>query len=221
MSFEAITSIAQAEADARSVIQDAEAQARQMVLDAENSGKAAIEDAVRQARAKREDLAKETEAKIDARREEILNSKSDYKEATGKIWYVSNKGSDENDGASDKTPVATIARAHELANAGDAILFERGGMWRGSWGSKEGIIYSAYGKGPKPIMNGNVEGNGTGAENWTLVEGTTNIYKYAKKMLDIGNIIYNDGARIIGSLDGTFDSGAAHVVVAFDLPIVE
>ena len=144
-----------------------------------------------------EKFLKETEAKIDARREEILNSKSDYKEATGKIWYVSNKGSDENDGASDKTPVATIARAHELANAGDAILFERGGMWRGSWGSKEGIIYSAYGEGPKPIMNGNVEGNGAGESNWTLVEGTTNIYKFKKNMLDVGNIIYNDGEKTV------------------------
>ena len=66
MSFDAISTIAKAEADARAAVADAEAQARQMVLDAENSGKAAIEDAVKNARAKREDLARETESRIAA-----------------------------------------------------------------------------------------------------------------------------------------------------------
>lgn len=45
MTFEAIRSIAQAEAEAKQMLQDADARSRQMLQDAEKEGKAAIETA--------------------------------------------------------------------------------------------------------------------------------------------------------------------------------
>ena len=63
MTFEAITSIAQAETEAKEMIASAESRARQMVIDAEKEGKAAIETAKAMAAdecAKIENSAQET-----------------------------------------------------------------------------------------------------------------------------------------------------------------
>ena len=49
MSFEAITSIAQAEAAAKAAVAEAEAKAKQLVSDAQSAGKAAVEAAVSKA----------------------------------------------------------------------------------------------------------------------------------------------------------------------------
>ena len=49
MSFEAIASITQAEADAKASVAQADAKARQMRIDAENAGKAAIDAAAAKA----------------------------------------------------------------------------------------------------------------------------------------------------------------------------
>lgn len=45
MSYEAITSVTRAEAEAKATIQSAEAKAKQMLIDAENAGKAAVDAA--------------------------------------------------------------------------------------------------------------------------------------------------------------------------------
>lgn len=45
MSYEAITSVTQAETEAKITVQNAEAKAKQMLADAENAGKAAVEAA--------------------------------------------------------------------------------------------------------------------------------------------------------------------------------
>ncbi len=66
MTFEAITSIAQAETEAKEMIASAESKARQMLIDAEKEGKAAIETAKAMAAdecAKIENSAQETAAK--------------------------------------------------------------------------------------------------------------------------------------------------------------
>lgn len=112
----------------------------------------------------------------------------------GKRIYISNKGSDENDGLSEKTPVATVAAAQKIAKAGDAILFERGGEWRVNFTTVSGVSYGAYGVGAKPLINGNTTGDAADPSLWTLVPGTTNIYTYRDKLRDVGNLIYNGGA---------------------------
>lgn len=41
--------------------------------------------------------------------------------------------------------------------SGDAVFFERGGLWRGYLDCAEGVTYSAYGQGEKPRIYGSPE----------------------------------------------------------------
>lgn len=56
MSYEAITSVTQAEAAAKTAVANAEAKAKQMLTDAENAGKAAIEAACVKAESELQEL---------------------------------------------------------------------------------------------------------------------------------------------------------------------
>lgn len=50
---------------------------------------------------------------------------------TGTAYYISNSGSDENDGLSPETAFATPAALKNVGlQSGDAVFFERGGIWR-------------------------------------------------------------------------------------------
>lgn len=85
---------------------------------------------------------------------------------SGNIYYVSESGSDSNDGLSELKPLKTLYGVSGLSlNAGDAVLFERGGVYRtskkytdgSSFILKSGVSYGAYGKGQKPVINGSFE----------------------------------------------------------------
>src|SRR5699024_12207162 len=88
---------------------------------------------------------------------------------TGTAYYISNGGSDENDGLSPVTAFATPAALDNVTlQYGDAVFFERGSVWRGVslpssavW--TEGVTFSAYGEGEKPRFLGSLE-NGTRSE---------------------------------------------------------
>lgn len=73
-------------------------------------------------------------------------------------YYVSNLGNDANNGLTPSTAWATIAKVNSSMasfNAGDSILFEKGGTFVGTLNvAKSGIIFSAYGSGNKPIITG-------------------------------------------------------------------
>ncbi len=150
-----------------------------------------------------EKVMNEYAQKIDARIAEIRATKSAY-EVKGKKIYVSASGNDANDGLSEATPVKTLTKATSLATTGDAVLLKRGDMWRERFKTKGGVTYSAYGEGAKPVINANVHGDVADESLWTLVEGTTNIWKYAKNIPDVGNIIvdggYENGGKTIERL---------------------
>lgn len=94
----------------------------------------------------------------------------DTVKATGKTYYLSNRGSDDNDGLSSDTPWASLAKLRDVSDElqpGDAVLFERGSVWRKElprtveeaatdmlFYGREGVSYGAYGTGRKPIFNG-------------------------------------------------------------------
>ncbi len=123
---------------------------------------------------------------------EILNSKTNVL-VFGTSYYVSNNGNDSNDGKSPEKAWKSLSKVNSAAlQEGDAVFFERGGLWRGQISAKRGVTYSAYGEGEKPKLYGSLY-NGTGAENWTLVEGTTNIWKFKTGMIDTGTVVFNDG----------------------------
>jgi hypothetical protein len=76
-------------------------------------------------------------------------------------FYVSNSGSDSNNGTSTSTPWQTIAHVNaQTFAAGDSILFQDGGTWReellppSSGTSGSPITFGSYGTGAQPIING-------------------------------------------------------------------
>ncbi len=75
---------------------------------------------------------------------------------TGQKWYISEKnGDDNNDGKTPETACKTLAglmNKLRFPKAGTAILFERGGVYRGTFLVMKGIIYGSYGEGNKPIL---------------------------------------------------------------------
>lgn len=151
-------------------------------------------------------------AEVTEKREKILNTqptivKGDTyipgKTYTGKAYYISNNGNDENDGLSPETAWATLDRINNSIaydevpiESGDAIFFERGGFWRGYllvWWAKD-ITVSAYGKGEKPIITTSPE-SGADEEKWELVYQGKNgekIWKFYRDMTDTGMVVLND-----------------------------
>lgn len=111
---------------------------------------------------------------------------------SGTAYYVSPNGNDANDGKTPETAWATISRvnAFEYA-AGDAVLFERGGLWRGQIRAKNGVTYSAYGSGAKPKIFNSTDGTDG---KWVETD-YPNVWKYDKKLSceDVGIVVFNDG----------------------------
>ena len=176
-------------------------------------------------------------AQADELRESILNSPSEYTVGEGgTIYYVSPDGNDNNDGKSPETAWKTLDKVNSAAvtwdgmydnpsfpefrwasdhpearavlEPGDVVLFQRGGQWRGVLRTVSGVTYSAYGGGAKPEILCSPE-NGAGEEKWTLVEGTTNVWKFYRPLQDCGGIMLEceDGcavaAKHVAFWDGT------------------
>ena len=111
----------------------------------------------------------------------------------GTAYYVSNDGSDANNGLSPQTAWATLQKVNTAhLSRGDGVYFERGGTWRGQLWAQEGVVYSAYGEGAKPNIFASPE-NGADAGKWSLLEGTDNIWVYHVNMMDCGILVFNDG----------------------------
>ena len=152
--------------------------------------------------------AKEVQELFDKRVEEIKTAPNGKFETKGNTYYVSSStGNDSNSGTSPEAPFATAKKASAAASNDDIVLFKRGDMWRESWETTAGVTYSAYGEGEKPLFNGNSLGDLADESKWTLLEGTTNIWKLSEKTTDIGNIIINGGEKtfekIAPKLSGT------------------
>lgn len=123
----------------------------------------------------------------------IVAAKSEYP-TTGKIYYVSNNGDNDNDGLSPETPWRTLSRlagikGRATIKAGDAVLFERGGEWRGSLDCIGGVTYSAYGEGAKPIINSSKR-NYADVKYWTETE-YENVYKCALPPTNVGIMAFD------------------------------
>ncbi len=112
---------------------------------------------------------------------------------TGNIYYVSNDGNDEKDG---KTPLTAWKSLQRVSDAelsqGDAVLFRRGDLFRGSIKARSGVTYSAYGKGEKPRLYGS-EFSLADPALWEEYDREHHIWKCTKRVLDSGTLVFNDG----------------------------
>lgn len=131
--------------------------------------------------------------KSDALKFEILNSESKAGLAVGTVYYVSNGGNDMNNGRTPQNAWASLFKvSHADIKSGDIVLFERGGIWRGSLITKEGITYSAFGNGNKPQIIGSLQ-NYSIRDKWkeTII---LNVYVYDQEFSnDAGLLVFNQG----------------------------
>ena len=135
---------------------------------------------------------------VDERKKAIMDSTEEIS-YTGKAYYVSNSGNDDNDGLSVLTSWATLEKVRTAKlEAGDAVFFERGCFFRGWLECAQGVVYSAYGSGDKPILTESPE-SGVGSEKWSLFaegENGEKIWVYHTDMSDCGNIIFNNAESV-------------------------
>ena len=139
-----------------------------------------------------EKILKEIEARSAARREEI-RSRADTAVVSGKTYYVSADGNDENDGTSPATAWRTLSRVNEAELApGGCVLFRRGDVFRGQLRACAGVTYAAFGEGKKPCIFG-WEENLADPALWEAFDGDLHIWKYKKPILDVGTLVFNEG----------------------------
>ena len=143
--------------------------------------------------ANEDDLAR-LRAATDARIVEIRGTANMTIPTGATVYYVSNNGSDSNNGTSPSTAWRTLDKVNsaKLA-AGSYVCFERGGLWRGKLTAQAGVTYTAYGTGAKPILYGSPE-NGADPTKWKK-SGTKNIWYYegSEKWGDVGTLVFNEG----------------------------
>ncbi len=147
-------------------------------------------------------LKEELLVKADTRRDAIRASKSTIEKAeefklgetySGKAYFLSPNGNDDNDGLRPETAWATLEKVNEVSmDPGDAVFFQRGGIWYGQLKAQPGVTYSAYGEGVKPGLYGNSK-EASDPGDWSLLENTDNIWVYKDKVSDCGGIFFNGG----------------------------
>ena len=135
----------------------------------------------------------------EAKRQQILNLKDTVKaSAGGTTYYISPKGDDENAGtAKDKAWRTTknLADTNKF-KAGDAVLFERGGVYRNvSFHAVSGVSYGAYGTGTKPALYGSPR-NYADPELWKKTS-EANVWRLdvEENTKDIGNLVFDHGKQ--------------------------
>ena len=157
--------------------------------------------------------AKEILAKAEARKQDFF-ARRDAVTVTGTVYYISNSGSNSNDGKSPETAWATLDRAfnigwlhetHNFLKPGDAVLLERGGNWYVAPDSEygltsdayvipEGVTLGAYGEGERPVIRCDLP-QANDPDFWKLYfdQGGVKIWATAEKLQDTNVIVLNGG----------------------------
>lgn len=139
------------------------------------------------------------DAEADALREEILNSENTEYNITGTTYYISPNGDDYNDGTSPETAWKTIDNIimnEYLFEEGDAVLFERGGIYRRNSPivAQSGMTYGAYGEGAKPVIYGSAYNYSWGTR-WQP-SFKENVWKISMNVGEAGIIVFNHGEEV-------------------------
>lgn len=135
-----------------------------------------------------------------ALRKNIINAKDAKLSVSGTTYYVSQKGDDLNDGKSPQTPFATISGALSVVRAGDAVLLERGSVFRlvNTVTLENNVTYGAYGTGAKPEIWGSLENYAQPSlwEPFTI----RNVWAISYFGSDVGIIVFNHG-ELAGNME--------------------
>jgi Right handed beta helix region len=106
-------------------------------------------------------------------------------------YYVSLQGDDSNPGTSPARAWRTVAKVNSVdLRPGDIVHFQAGGLWRETLEPLSGgapgrpVTFTAYGKGPKPIINGSRI-----VRDWSVYRGSI----YRASLRDNPKNVYVDG----------------------------
>lgn len=142
----------------------------------------------------------------DILRKQIKSSK-DSVPSCKRVWYVSNNGDDNASGDSPDTPWLTIQAHTDKLEYGDAVLFERGGVFRGGISCVSGVFYGAYGSGDKPCIY--VSRMNYAKADWEKV--SENLWRTEiEENSDIGIMVFNHG-EALGFKKKTLDDVKNHL----------
>ena len=132
--------------------------------------------------------------KAESKRQSILGAKDTVK-ASGTTYYVSYNGSDANDGLTPATAWRSTQRvgaAVIMMEKNCTVLFERGGVYRGTMLLRDGMTVGAYGSGSKPQLYASLQ-NYADESLWKETS-TANVWRIKLEGLsDVGNIIFDHG----------------------------
>ncbi len=136
-------------------------------------------------------------------KKDILSSPNTDLSGIKNVYYVSPNGNDENNGKSPETAWKTLAKVNSV-NVGfkSAILFERGGYWRGQIKAKSNVTYGAYGEGEKPVISGSLK-NYANASLCTATD-VPNVYKCTDTLNNVGVIVFDHDKYAHGNYDGLY-----------------
>ncbi len=135
----------------------------------------------------------------------IMNEKDCLAASDGTVYYISSRnGNDNQDGKSPNTAWKTIAAYREHSaqiQAGDIVLFERGGVYRGEIIERtvlpliSGVNYGAYGVGAKPAIYGSKQ-NYIGLGSWKKTD-KEHIWMCSEEISsDAGCMVFNHGQAV-------------------------
>lgn len=142
------------------------------------------------------------QGRADAMKSSVLNTPNmDLSTIRGTVYYVSANGNDTTDGRSPATAFRSIGRLKQLKlNDGDAVLFRRGDLFRGSsWELPDGITVSAWGKGEKPTICASPQ-DFADPSIWLPTE-YPGIWRCAVPLENVGLITFDHDPQTLGKYD--------------------
>ncbi len=132
-----------------------------------------------------------------------IGSAPDETNVSGKRFYFSAGGSDENDGTTPGTAFRTIEKLRSIEpGPGDGVFFRRGDLFRGSFAARPGVTYAAYGEGEKPVICGSPR-NFADPDCWENEGG--GIWRLRGTIPDCGTLVFNCGEFVSRKLIPSFD----------------
>ncbi len=138
--------------------------------------------------------------------EEIKNSPNMQIPKNAVVYYVSPNGADNNDGKSENSAWKTLEKVSGAdLKEGDFVCFERNAIFRGQLFAKDGVTYTAYGKGEKPKLY-RAAFDAADASLWE--KASENIWVMAFNKNDVGTLVFNEGeAHAIKCIIRTEENG--------------
>jgi len=115
--------------------------------------------------------------------------------SASKRYLSAATGDDEADGLTPATAWRTVGRLNrETLAPGTFVLFERGGVYRGSVKATSGVTLTAYGKGGKPRLYASPE-DGADPKKWVRTENPK-VWAYDIGHYDVGTLVFDGGAAL-------------------------